>query len=124
MSNFMKIKLWYQNYLQFMKTFFNNISKLEIFLFVLLNTFLSLYIVFTRYVVYSTIFISKIHTLYCLIFSLFLCVIVFNIIIYICWKLRNFKIQVSKEKSKLSLKLFITCFTICFLILFISLLAY
>lgn len=124
MNNLIQTKFWYKNYLHFMKNFFGSIPKSQIFLFVLLDAFLSSYIVFTRYLAYSTIFISKSHTLCCLIFSILILIIVFHLLIYICWKLRSFKIRVNNEKSKLNLKLFIISFSICIFILSMNLLAY
>lgn len=124
-NSFASIKQYYLKYSNFMNEFFNGFSAEKKIIFILLNAFLSGYIVFTQFFVYSPRYVWETKFFLCAVFlSLIYTFLVFNIIVYLFYKFRHIKIEISNIKNKLDKKTFIICSATCLCVLGLTLLAY
>lgn len=118
------IKAGYSKYRTFISEFFKDFPKSKKIAFILLNAFLSLYIATTRFLLYSSIFVSNTLTVFAIGLWIFYSIVIFNAIIYLCHIFRDRQIHINAFKSKLNIKTFLVYSSICFAVLGVMLMAY
>lgn len=102
-----EINVKLKKYKEFIYDFYKSMPKSKLILFILLDLFLSFYIVTITFLVYSKISIIAIGLFF--IYSF----LIFNLIAYGCYKLKDKHIKINRIKEKLNVKTFIISSIVC-----------
>jgi len=110
--------LW-KKYQLFLHSSTCDLSKGRKILFVICNLFLSAYITFVVYIVNSSIFINLVLTFQVICKSIFLFLIIFHLILFLCRKSKSLKILIDDNPKKLNRKTWLFYSIFCLLVLLI-----
>ncbi len=123
-ENLLNIKNLWLRYKNFLKLSVEGLSKWRKIVFIVLGILLSGYIVFTRFTVYFEGSFSIVEVLVMGGLSFLYMILAFNVLIFLCSKLKDKHIKINSLQEKLDMRFFFVSFLICFIILAITLLAY